>query len=113
LPGGNAQIIEGMHVGEALILGELGGLLCRLIKDLSVQDHLGAVVLGVVDLNQGGGGGHDNGGGNSGRLGRVGQPLGVVARVGGNQSAALLLFRQGADFIVGSPNFVGPSDLHV
>ena len=113
LSGGHPQVVEGVDVGEALLLGELGGLLCRLVKDLPVEDHLGAVVLGVVDLDQGGGGGHDDGGGHAGGLGGVGQPLGVVAGGGGDEAPALLLLRQGADLVVGAPDLIGPGDLHV
>ena len=42
-----------------------------------------------------------DGGGDAGGLGGIGQSLGVVAGGGGNESPALLVLRQGADFIVG------------
>jgi hypothetical protein len=102
-----------VDVGQALLLGQLGGQLRRVVKDLPVEDHAGPVVLGVVDLHQGGGGGHDNGGGDAGGLGGVGYPLSVVPGGGGDQAPLLLLLREGADFIVGPPDLIGPGDLHV
>src|SRR5699024_4875191 len=89
------------------------GLFRRLIKDLPVENDVGAVVLGVVDLDQRSCGGHDDGGGNAGGLGGVGQSLGVVAGRGGNQAAAFLVVREGADLIIGPADLVGPCDLHV
>ena len=113
LSGGHLQVVEGGDIGETLLLGQLGGLFRRLIKDLPVENDVGAVVLGVVDLDQRSCGGHDDGGGDAGGLGGIGQSLGVVAGGGGNESPALLVLRQGADFIVGPSNLVGPGDLHI
>ena len=78
-----------------------------------MQNHVGAVVLGVVDLYQGGGGGHDDGGGHPGSLGGVGHALGVVPGGGGDQALGLLFFGQGADLEVGAADLVGPGDLHI
>ena len=102
-----------MDIGEALLLGQLGGQSGCLVKDLPVEDDLGPVVLGIVYLHQGGGGGHDDGGGHSGSLGGVGQTLGVVARGGGDKSPLLLLLGEGADFIVGAADFVCAGHLHI
>ena len=102
-----------MDVGQSLLLGHLRGQLRGVVKDLAVEHHPGAVVFGVVHLHQGGGGGHDDGGRHPGGLGGVGHPLGVVAGGGGDQSPVLLLLGEGADFIVGPPELVGPGGLHV
>lgn len=102
-----------MDIGEALLLGQLGSQGGGLVKDLPVEDDLSPVVLGVVYLHQGGSGGHNNGGGHAGRLGGVGQTLGVVARGGGDEPPLLLLLGEGADFIVGAADFVGTGHLHI
>ena len=113
LAGSHLQVIEGGNVGEPLLLGQLGGLFRRLVEDLPVKDDVGAVILGVVDLDQGSCGGHDDGGGDAGGLGGIGQSLGVVAGRGGNEPPALLVVREGTDLIIGPADLVGPCDLHV
>ena len=102
-----------MDIGKALLLGQLSGQGGGLVKDLPVEDDLGPVVLGVVNLHQGSGGGHHDGGGHTGGLGGIGQALGVVACGGGDEAPLLLLLGEGADFIVGAANFVGAGHLHI
>ena len=113
LAGGQGQVVEGVDVGQPLVLGHLSSQLGGVVKDLAVEDYLGSVVLGVVHLHQGGGGGHDDGGRHSCGLSRVGHPLGVVARRGGDQPPVLLLLGEGADLIVSAPELIGPGGLHV
>ena len=113
LPGGQGGVVEGVDVGEPLLLGQPGGQLGGVVEGLPVEHHLGPVVLGVVHLHQGSGGGHDDGGLHPGVLGGVGHALGVVARGGGDQPAGLLLVAEGADLIVGAPDLVRAGELHV
>ena len=113
LAGGHLQVVEGVDIGQPLLLRQLGGQLGGLVKDLTVEDDLGPVVLGIVHLHQGGGGGHDDGGGHAGGLGSVGHALGVVAGGGGDQAPLPLFLGQGADLIVSAPDLVGAGDLHI
>ena len=52
LPGGDGRVVEGVDVGEPLLLRQLGGQLRRVVEGLAVEHHLGPVVLRVVDLHQ-------------------------------------------------------------
>ena len=40
LSGGHAQVVEGVDIGEALLLGQLGGQGGGVVKDLAVEDDL-------------------------------------------------------------------------
>ena len=102
-----------MYIGVPLLLAHQGRHRRCIIKGLAVQNNTGPVVLGVVDLHQGRGGGHDDGGGNAGGLSRIGHALGVVARRSGNQPPLLLLLGEGGALKVSAPDFVGPGHLHV
>ncbi len=113
LAGGHGEVVEGVDVGQALLLAQPGGQGRRVVKGLAVEEHAGPIVLGVVHLHQGGGGGHDDGGGHSRRPGGVGHPLGVIAGGGRHQSPGLLLLGQSGALEVGPPDFVRPGDLHI
>ena len=113
LAGGYPKIVEGVDIGQPLLLSQLGGLLGGLVEHLAVENDPCAVVLGVVDLHQGGGGGHHDGGGDPRRLGGIGQPLGVVAGGGGDEAPGFLLLAEGADLIVGPADLIGAGDLHI
>ena len=63
LTGGQGQVVEGVDIGQALLLRQLGGQFGGIVEHLSVEHHVGPIVLGVVHLHQGGGGGHDDSGG--------------------------------------------------
>ena len=113
LTGGQGQVVEGVDIGQALLLRQLGGQFGGIVEHLSVEHHVGPIVLGVVHLHQGGGGGHDDSGGHTGGLGGIGYALGVVSGGGGNQAPGFLLVGEGADLIIGPSNLIRASDLHV
>ena len=102
-----------MNIGQTLFRAQAGGLRSGVVKGGAVEQDVGAVALGVVDLDQRCGGGHDDGGGDAGVLGGVGHTLGVVAGGGGDQAGGLLLVGEGADGEVGAANFVRAGDLHI
>ena len=110
---GKILVKDKIPTGRERPYTEIAADMARLVKDLAVEDDLGAIVLGVVHLHQGGGGGHDDGGLHPGVLGGIGHALGVVARGGGDQPAGLLLVAEGADLIVGAPDLVRAGELHV
>ena len=102
-----------MDVGQAILLAPPCRFLCRVVEGGAVEDHIGTVVLGVVHLDEGRGGGHDDGGGDVGMLGGIGHALGVVAGGGGNETGGFLLVGQGADGVVCAANLIGTRDLHI
>ena len=102
-----------MDIGQSILLGQLGSFFSGLIKNFAMKDDPGAIVLGVVYLYQRGGSGHYDGGGHSRCLGGIGQPLRVVSSRGSNESPGFFFFTEGANFIVGSTDFVGTGDLHI
>ena len=113
LAGGQHRVVEGVDIGVALRLGELGGQLGGVVEGGPPEHHVGPVVLGVVYLHQRSGGGHHHRGAHPGVLGGIGHSLGVVAGGGGDQSPILLLLGEGADLVVGPPDLIGSRDLQV
>ena len=113
LTSGYGQVVKGVNIGQPLLLREPRSLCGGLVKAVPVNDHVGAVGLGVVDLHQGGGGGHDNGGGDAGPLGGKGHPLGVVSGGGRDQTPGFFLVGEGGDLEAGAPDLIGSGELHI
>ena len=102
-----------MYIGQALFLAELQGHGSGLVKAAALQHHMGTVVLGVVDLDQRRGGGHNDGSLNACPLGRKRNALGMVACGGRNQPLGLLLVGEGGDLIARATHLISACDLHI
>lgn len=63
----------------AVLLGKLERVFVGLVVDVAGQHHVGAQGLGALDLDERGGGGHDDGGLDAVMLRGVGDALRVVA----------------------------------
>ena len=110
---GDDRVVEGVDEGVAVLGRKLQGVLARLVVDVPVQDHLGAVALGALHLDERGGGGHDHDGLGAGARGGEGDALRVVAGACRDDAAAELLGREGRDLVVGAAHLVGARALHV
>ena len=113
LAGGHTGVVEGRDVGQAALFGQLDGAGLGVVKDVAVQDDLGAVALGAVDLDERRGGGHDHDRAGARVGGRVGDALGVVAGAGGDDAAVKLFLGKLRDLVVGAAQLVGAGALHV
>ena len=58
LAGCNRGVVERRNVGKALLLGQLHGALLCVVEDVAVEDDLGTVTLGALNLDERRGGGH-------------------------------------------------------
>ena len=76
---GDAQVVEGVDERVAVLLGKLERVFVGLVVDVAGQHHVGAQGLGALDLDERGGGGHDDGGLDAVMLRGVGDALRVVA----------------------------------
>ena len=84
-----------MDEGQALGVGEGAGRGIGFDQVMTLKDHAGAEIAGVLDLGEGGGQRHDDGGGNAQAPGVIGDALGMVARAHRRDAAFLFVRRQG------------------
>ena len=91
LPSRDAQVVEGMHEGEAALLGQLERAGVGLVVHVACEHDLSAERFGALHLDIGGCCGHDDGGGHAVALCRVGHPLRVVAGRRGDETALALV----------------------
>ena len=110
---GHPQVVEGVDIGQPLLLAEPGGLGGGIVKGCAVDDDVCPVAPCVLHLDEGGSGRHDHRGGHPGLLGGIGNALSVVSGGGGNQPPLLFLLGEGGDGIVSAPNLIGAGHLHV
>ena len=113
LAGCHRGVVERWDVGEALLLGQLHGALLGVVKDVAVEDDLGAVALGALDLDERCGGGHDHDGACARVGGGVRHALRVVAGTCGDYAAVKLLLGELRDLVVRAAQLVGAGALHV
>ena len=113
LPGGHRGVVKRRDVGEALLLGQLHGALLGVVEDVAVENDLGAVALGPLDLDERRGGGHHDDGARTGVRGGVCHALGVVAGTRGDHAAVELLLGELRDLVVRAAQLVRAGALHV
>ena len=113
LTGNDAGVVEGGDVGQALGLGQAGGLSLGRVEVVPVEADLAAQGANGVDLDLGGDGGHDDDGAHPQQGGGAGHALGVVAGRGGDDAALALGRAQGAHGVVGAADLEGVDGLEV
>ena len=106
-------IVEGRHVDHALLVAQLLGVRGGFVEHIAVQDDVGAVGFGGVNLERRGDGWHADGGFCATLAGGVGDTLRMVAGGCGDDAASQLVLGQGGDLVVGAANLEGTGDLQV
>ena len=94
LPRNDQRIVVGMDEDHAAGFAVTSRERSRLLQRRAGNDHLGAVMPGVLDLHHRRAHRHHDGGGNAEPLGVIGDALRVVARRHGDDAARTLLRRQ-------------------
>ena len=113
LTGNDAGVVEGGDVGQALGLGQAGGLSLGRVEVVPVEADLATQGANGVDLDRGGDGGHDDDGAHPQQGGGAGHALGVVAGRGGDDAALALGRAQGAHGVVGAADLERVDGLEV
>src|SRR5260370_26323650 len=107
------MIIEGVDEG-----GSRCGLQCTCMsvgigKSCAMQDNFGSIAARCHNFDQWGMGGHDNGSGNSERLGGNSDGLCVIAHGGGYYAMCPLLCTQPRNLVGSATHFEGARTLQI
>jgi hypothetical protein len=113
LPGDHIFVVERRDRGEIFLLRDPSRLHRGLVEDRAREHDPRAVATGVRHLDERRGLGHDDRGGNAQAPAVVGDPLGVVARAGGDDPAGALLRIEAQQPVQRSPVLEGAGPLQV
>ncbi|MGX1387765.1 hypothetical protein AB7M66_008896 [Bradyrhizobium japonicum] len=113
LPRDDERVVVGVDEDHAAGLATAARIRGRLLQRRARHHHLGAVVLGVLDLHHGRADRHDDGGGNAEPLGVIGDALRVVARRHRDDAARTLLRRQRSEPVERTPLLERGGELEV
>ena len=93
--------------------GELQGVFAGFVVIDAVEDYVAAIILRGRHLDEGRGGGHDDGAANAALRGVIGDGLRVVSRRGANHAALLFLRAEQQDFVERAAFLVGAGHLQI
>lgn len=113
LAGHDVEVVEGVDEGQALRLAQPQGVGVGVVIGVAVDDDVGAVVAGVLDLHERRAARHDDGGRHAQARGVIGQPLRMVAGRGGDDAAPALVLGQQQQLVQRAALLIGGGELQV
>ena len=113
LPGDDGDVVEGVQKDLALLAGQLQGVFASFVVIHAVEDYVAAIILRGCHLDEGRGGGHDDGAANAALRGVIGDGLRVVSRRGANYAALLFLRAEQQDFVERAAFLVSAGHLQI
>ena len=113
LAGDHVGVVEGVDEGKIFLGRQFFRIDGGIIELIAVEHHFGAEFLGLLDLHEGRGRGHDDGGRHAELLRMISDALGVVAGGGRDHPLGALFRRQAEELVQGAALLEGGGKLQV